>query len=377
MDVEHESAVSGRVRETSLRGPGAPAGRREATNRPGRTPLPFRRQPFQAAWWVPGPHGQTLAARWLRRRLRFSFRRERIETPDGDFLDLDEAAPAPTRALGRSDGHEAAPMALLLHGLEGCSGSGYVLATCAALAERGIRAVAMNFRSRSGEPNRRPDSYHAGRTDDLAFVLGRLAARRPGAPLGAIGFSLGGNVLLKYLGQTGDDAPEELRAAVAISVPFDLSSSARALERGLGRLYGSYFLRSLKRGVRAKATLFPQALDSRRASAARTLREFDDAVTAPVHGFRSAADYYARASCAADIGAIRVPTLLLQSSDDPLVPWGSWPEAAVRENPWLVDGRTAKGGHVGFVSGTLPWRPVFWAEREASRFLAAHLPAGP
>lgn len=347
-------------------------------------PPNFQVRPFRPAWWLPGGHGQTLGARWLRRRLRVPFHRQRIETRDGDFIDLDYARPvavrtAPDRASATHDcvaprpEETCVPLVLILHGLEGCSRSGYVTSACLALAESGIQTVAMNFRSRSGEPNRRPESYHAGRSDDLAFVLDALSRERPETPLGVIGFSLGGNVLLKYLGENGPEARNRLRAAVAISIPFDLAASTCRMEDGFGSVYAGHFLRSLRRAAAEKAMRFPHAVDWDRATAARTLRQFDDAVTAPVHGFRDADHYYSEASSAAFVERIRVPTLLLQARDDPLVPWSSVPSAPIHANPWLADGATRRGGHVGFIGGASPWNPTFWADREASRFLVYHL----
>ncbi|HEX2191032.1 MAG TPA: hydrolase, partial [Longimicrobiaceae bacterium] len=197
-----------------------------------------------------------------------------------------------------------------------------------------------------------------------------LAERWPGAPLGAVGFSLGGNVLLKYLGECGDAALP--RAAVAVSVPFDLAAGAASLERGMGRLYTGRFLRTLRRKYRDKRELVGDVVDGARVLAARTFREFDDAATAPLHGFRDAAHYYAASSSAGYLHGIRVPTLLLHSADDPFLPAEAIPRAAARENPFITAAFTEHGGHVGFVAGT-PWAPEFWAEAEAARFLAARL----
>lgn len=328
--------------------------------------MKHRIERFRAAWWLPGAHAQTIGGRLLRRRLRAPLRRERLETPDGDFVDLD-FAPEPRR--GR-----AAPLAVVLHGLEGGSHSGYVLATVRALAERGIRGVVLNFRSCSGEMNRLPRFYHAGDTGDLALVLDELQRRDPGVPIAAVGFSLGGNVLLKYLGERGAGAAERVRAAVAVSVPFDLAAGAGKLEHGMGRVYTSYFMRNLLKKSRSKGEQLRPACDPSRLQAARTLRDFDDAATAPLHGFRDASHYYAESSSSRFLAGIRVPTLLLHSVDDPFLPTGSVPRRAMIENPFLLDGITGRGGHVGFVSGA-PWAPVFWAEREAARFLDVHLSA--
>lgn len=325
-------------------------------------------RPFRPAWWLPGPHAQTLGARLLRGRDGVAYRRWRVETPDGDFLDLDVSLP-PTRS-----GPDT-PLVVVLHGLEGCSRSGYVLEICRLLRGRGMGAVAMNFRSRSGEPNRRPGSYHAGISGDLALVLDHLRARRPEAPLAAVGFSLGGNVLLKYLGERGEDARDLLRAAVAVSVPLDLSRSADRMETGVGRVYSRFFLTSLVRSARAKARRFPEALDPDRLGRIRTIREFDDAVTAPLHGFRGAEHYYEASSSGPLLERIRVPTLLLQARDDPIIPEAAIPWRSLRANPWLVDGVTDHGGHVGFVAGDGPGTARFWAEEEALRFVDAHLDA--
>ena len=206
--------------------------------------IPPAPRPFRPPAWLRNPHLQTVAARMLRPAGAVDFRRERWVTPDGDFLDLDFVADSEIRTeIGDGD----RPLVVVLHGLEGCSGSGYVQQTCRELVLRRLAPVALNFRSRGGEPNRRRRFYHSGETGDLAFVLERLRERRPDTPLAAVGFSLGGNVLVKLLGERGELARELVGAAVAISVPYDLAAGARALEAGLGPMYSAYFLRSLRR----------------------------------------------------------------------------------------------------------------------------------
>ncbi|HEX6940547.1 MAG TPA: hydrolase [Longimicrobiales bacterium] len=326
-------------------------------------PRPFVPRPFRAAWWLRGAHGQTIGGKFLRPDPGIPLHRERLETPDGDFLDLD-FPPSP-----RDD----APVVLVLHGLEGSTRRHYMLVTYRELHAHGLRAVGLNFRSCGGEPNRLPRFYHSGDTDDLRFVLGHLARRFPDAPTGAIGFSLGGNVLLKYLGEEGDAATAQVRAAAAVSVPFDLAAGAANLERGLmARIYTQYFLRNLRKKVRAKAELLRPHIDVEATLAAATLRAFDDAATAPLHGFADSADYYRRASSAGYLERIRTPTLLLHAEDDPFLPPAAIPRDAIARNPYLIAGFTRRGGHVGFVAGT-PWKPRFWAEEEAARFLATHL----
>jgi len=303
------------------------------------------------------PHVQTIAARAVRSRLESRQRRTRIRTDDGDFLDLDVWPLAEPRAV-----------CLLLHGLEGSGRSGYITATSGALAARGIVGVGLNFRSCGGEPNLTPGSYHSGRTDDIARALAWLGERFAGLPRAAVGFSLGGNALLVYLGRTGEGA--DVACAAAISVPYDLAACAAALDRGLGRLYARRFLRTLRDKAREKAARFPDVVPARAAHAS-SMREFDDWLTAPVHGFRDAEDYYARSSAARHVGAVRVPTLLVQSADDPLVPSGSIPLARIAANPHLTMELTGRGGHVGFLDRTRRAGPGGWLEAGVASFVSA------
>lgn len=324
---------------------------------------------FRPAWWLPGPHLQAVGARLLRSRVGVRYRRERLELPDGDFVDLDWVVEAAGLRAG-----EDAPLVLVLHGLEGSSGSDYVLETHRALARRGLASVALNFRSCSGEPNRLARFYHSGDTGDVAAAIRRVRERFPARPLGAIGFSLGGNALLKHLGECGRaaDSDAAVQAAVAVSVPFDLSRGITTLERGLGPLYQRYFLLRLRRKVRAKRLALAPCLDVDALLAVRGLRDFDDLGTAPLHGFADSADYYLRASSKPYLDAIRVPALLIHALDDPFLPAAAVPRAEVAANPFLEAVFPQRGGHVGFVAGT-PWAPVFWAERRAAAFLASRL----
>lgn len=324
---------------------------------------------FRPAAWLPGPHAQTIAGRLLRRARPPAFVRERLDTPDGDFVDLD--IPAGPPGAGPDT-----PLVLLLHGLEGSARRGYAINVYRALAARGIRAAGLNFRSCSGEPNRTARFYHSGDTGDIRLVLEFLRARYPAAPLGAIGFSLGGNALLKYLGEEGQAAREMLAGAVAVSVPYDLGAGADALEATpMGRFYTGLFIRSLLLKADAKAALLEHC-DLDRIRAARSFREFDDAMTAPLHGFADADDYYHRSSSRHYLASVRVPALLLHAADDPFLPGDHFPRAQVAANPYLRAVVTRRGGHVGFIGGT-PWRPRFWAEETAAAWLAPRLLAGP
>ena len=316
-------------------------------------------EPFRPAVGLAGPHAQTIFANLARPAARPPLTRERWDTPDEDFVDVDSF-----------EGRPGAPHVVVLHGLEGSSRAGYVAAVLRGAAARGWGASALNFRSCSGAPNRQLRLYHSGETSDARWVLRRLRARVKG-PLVAVGFSLGGNVLCRLLEEDGTQAP--VAAAVAVSVPYDLAACARQLDAGGGvhAVYRVRFLRSLKAKARAKARRFPGAFDVARMEAARGVWEFDDVVTGPVHGFRDAAHYYAEASSGPHVGDIRVPTLLLSAEDDPMVPAPVVPPAA-RANPRLTVVTTAHGGHVGFVAGS-PLRPRFWGDAQALAFLDATL----
>jgi hypothetical protein len=256
---------------------------------------------------------------------------------------------------------------LVLHGLEGSSRSHYVVGLLRQARARGWRGVAMHFRSCSGELNRQPRLYHSGETGDLAAVVDRLVRREPEVRLGAVGTSLGGNVLLKWLGEQGDGAPAQLRAAVGVSVPFDLASCARRLDRGLHRaLYAANFLSTMRRKVRDKARMFPAFVDVEAAWRARTFAEYDRVVTAPLGGFADEVDYWRRASSGPYLAAIRRPTLLISALDDPMVPAESLPDPAGL--PAHVRAEfVPHGGHAGFLEG--PWAATSWAERRALDFI--------
>ena len=323
---------------------------------------PFRPRAFRPPWWLRNPHAQTLAGIFLRPPGWHPLERRRLDTPDGDFLDLDFTPdPAPD-----------APIALVLHGLEGHMRRPYAAGVLSRLCDRGVRGVGLNFRGCGGEVNRTARFYHAGETGDLSLVVERLRRRHPGRAIGAIGFSLGGNVLLKYLGERGADS--RIRAAAAVCVPFDLAASCDRVGRGfMGGLYTSHFLRSLRRKVRAKQALLGRVIDTGPALHARTLREFDDALTAPLHGFADAADYYARADARPFLPHIRVPALLIQNRDDPISSPDAIPDEQVASNRHLVAAFAHGGGHVGFVQGETPWRTSTYADAEAVRFLVHHL----
>jgi predicted alpha/beta-fold hydrolase len=289
-------------------------------------------------------------------------RRERLELPDGDFIDLDWL----------TDVDPTGPLVVVLHGLEGSSDSQYARGLLAALGGRGWRAVVMHFRGCSGEPNRLPRSYHSGETGDLAHVISELRARAPHTPLGVVGYSLGGNVLLKWLGESGATSVD---AAVAVSVPFDLACAAERLERGLSRLYQWELVQRLHAAVERKRVRVPLPLRAD-VTTLRTFRDFDEHVTAPLHGFRGADHYYAVASSRQYLCGIRVPTLLLHAADDPFMTEQAIPRSDELSATTTLELST-HGGHVGFVSGMWPWRVHYWLERRIPEFLESHLASAP
>jgi uncharacterized protein len=346
--------------------------------------------PFRPAWWLPGGDLQTVWGRLARERRRVALRRELLETPDGDELVLDHAdfpldagpsfhsAPASTRRSLAADGPAGVPRLLVLHGLEGSSYSVYVQGILEAAARHGLRGTALNFRSCARDPadldrmlpNRRPRLYHSGETEDLDFVARTLAARDPEAPLLAVGVSLGGNVLLKWLGESAGRTA--VAAAAALSTPYDLAASARHLETRRGRAYVGNFLSTLRRKAIDAAGRFPEAAERMnlpRVLRARTFREFDDAATAPLHGFAGADDYYRRSSSLFFLPRITTPTLCVSAEDDPFLGAESLARARSAASSSVAFHVTERGGHIGFVGGINPWRPVYWAEELAVGWL--------
>lgn len=318
---------------------------------------------FRPPWWARGPHAQTLSARLLRSTRGPTVTRERLTTPDDDFIDVDWS---PSTS-------EDAPIVVVLHGLEGSSKRRYVRSVCRELHDRGVATVAMNFRGCSGEPNRTLSFYHSGDTRDLGLVIDVVRARHPGRRVGAMGFSLGGNVVLKALGERSDVGVGLVDVAAVMSVPYDLAAGCALLERTrMGRLYTEYFMRSLRGKVAWKRDRLADALDLDAVDRATSIRDFDEAVTAPLNGFADAAEYYARSSSRGFLSTVRVPTLMVHAVDDPFLPPESIPRTEAAANGSLALCLSPNGGHVGFVRGT-PWAPVFWGEVEAARFLARSL----
>lgn len=313
-------------------------------------------KPFQALWWLNNAHLQTIYPALLRTGLKPIRRRERLELPDGDFIDLDW------------QGDDEIPLVMILHGLGGSSHSGYVLGLQQALMTQGFASVAMNFRGCSGEPNRLARCYHSGDTEDLDWLYRTLRQRFPQRQLAATGFSLGGNVLLKWLGES--EQPLQLFAAAAVSVPLVLSECATRLDRGFSRLYRDYLLRELKAYMANKLRHFQQLGNDVEAckirqlgnlAAIRSFWEYDDRVVAPLHGFADVHDYYRRASSRQFLPNIQIPTLLIQAADDPFMTPAVLPEAnELSSSTTLL--LQAGGGHVGFIGRRNSSKTDYWLE---------------
>jgi len=264
---------------------------------------------------------------------------------------------------------------VLLHGLEGSIRSHYAQGLLWQAHKHGWNADLLIFRTCGNVETTSPRLYHSGETTDIAWVIEKIIAEDPGTAIGLAGVSLGGNVLLKYLGERGEKVPAQIRAAAAVSVPFDLERSSRHIDRGFSRVYQWHFMRTLRRKARAKLAQFPGLADLAKVESATNMFEYDDAMTAPVHGFRDAPDYYARSSSIHWIGSIQVPTLLLSAVDDPFLPPEVLDEVRARAagNPMLAVEFHPHGGHVGFISGRNPMHPVYYAEQRAADFISSFI----
>jgi predicted alpha/beta-fold hydrolase len=320
------------------------------------------------AWWARGPHAQTIWGRYGRSAHVVSYEREVLATPDDDELVVDHL-----------NGPAGTPRVVVLHGLEGSSHAVYVQGLARGLAAAGMRVSVLNFRSCALDPAtrlllppRRPRFYHSGDTRDLDFLVETLARREPRAPLLAVGFSLGGNVLLKWLGEKG--ARSLVEAAATISVPYDLAAASRHLERGFSRVYVSHFLKKLKRKAADVIARFPREtehINGDRIRFAQTFYAFDDSATAPLNGFKSASDYYRKSSSLRFLADVEVPTLCLNAEDDPFLPRdvlraareAASEDVKLKLLPW--------GGHASFTMGRWPWRARYWAEESVVGWLGA------
>lgn len=301
-------------------------------------------------WWLPGGNAQTIWPALYARRVRASLphlARERWVTPDGDFVDVDAAVNA-TPVQG-------APLLVLFHGLEGSSASHYAQAFGEAAVNRGWGYVVPHFRGCSGEINLAPRAYHSGDHVEIDWLLRQVARRWPGRRLVAVGVSLGGNALLRWVQEQGSMAHRLVAAVAAVSAPVDLAAAGRAIDQGFNRwVYARMFLKTMVRKAEAKWTQFPGLFDLEAVRSARTIHAFDNLFTAPLHGFKSTEDYWARAAAKPGLRAIQLPTLVLNAYNDPFVPGASLPgQGCVGD--WVTLWQPRSGGHVGFARPVGRW----------------------
>lgn len=317
---------------------------------------------FQAAWWMKNPHLQTIFPSF-RRIKKPTLQRRTLATPDHDFLDLDWG-------YGKTN-----VLVILVHGLTGSSRSNYILGLQKALMMNGIRTVALNFRGCSGRPNNRANAYHSGETGDLDHVYRHIRCAEPETPIAVVGFSLGGNVVLKWLGENGERL--DLFAAVAVSVPFELDKCADRMDRGFSRIYRNILLKDLAVYMDAKHHhLKARGLDQEaekitamgKLYGIRSFWEYDNRVIAPLYGFKDAQDYYEKSSSVRFLKSISVSTLIIQSLDDPFLTPDIVPEKSELPSNVLLE-ISPEGGHVGFVYGIIPSKPKYWLEQRIPLYL--------
>ena len=322
---------------------------------------------FKPAWWLNNPHLQTLYPALLRKPVNPVLKRERLLTADDDFIDID--------FCGEGD----QPLVILLHGLTGSSQSVYIKGLQQVLLQQGLRSAALNFRGCSGEYYHSSRCYHSGETGDIDFLYRTLHAREPDTKMAAVGFSLGGNVLLKWLGEQGDDL--QLFAATAVSVPLVLSACANKLDSGFSKLYRASLLRELKEYLHLKQQYLESLGKTSEAEIIRQIGDldninsfwqYDDRVIAQLYDFDNVEDYYQRSSSRQFLKAITVPTLLIQAQDDPFMTPAVIPDVSELSSSVLLES-TQAGGHVGFITGNNPLQPQYWLEQRIPEFLQQQL----
>jgi uncharacterized protein len=304
------------------------------------------------------PHVQSIFPVFCRPIERIAYTRERLDTPDGDFLDLDWS-PVDSQNL-----------VLAIHGLEGSSRSRYMHGLVRAFNRRGWDGAALNLRGCSGEVNRLPRFYHAGATEDVAHVIEHIQRTRAYRAIALVGFSMGGNLVLKYLGEQASALAEPIRAAAAVSTPCDLASSASKLARPQSFLYMNRFILAFRRKIRAKKRVMPGRIDDRGFHKIRTFKQYDDRYTAPLNGFQDAEDYWAKNSAKPLLAHITIPTLMISALDDPMLAPASFPLEEARRNPRLFLELPRHGGHSGFIQFDASGE--YWHETRIAEFVLAH-----
>lgn len=308
---------------------------------------------FKPAWWCRGAHFQTIYGGLFRTNPKIPLRQERFKTPDGDFLDLD-----------RLDGPQNSPVVVILHGLGSSAEAPYVHSLLNQIRKADWQAVAINARGSGKEPNRLKEIHHGGKTEDLDSVVSHLIETEHMETIYLVGYSLGGNIILKWLGEKGPSLPKEVKKAVAVSVPYDLAKAAQNLDRGWNqKVYARVLLNTLKKQALEKEKQFPGIVDVEKVKEAHTFQIFDREVTARLNGFKDENDYWIRSSSVYYLKLIKVPVLLVHAANDPFLPVKNLPLEIIKQSPNLKLLLTSDGGHLGFISGSIPFRPNDWLER--------------
>lgn len=308
---------------------------------------------FKPAWWCRSAHLQTIYGGLFRINPKIPLRYERFETPDGDFLDLD-----------RLDGPQNTPLVVVLHGLGSSSEAPYVHLLLNQTRKAGWQAVAINARGSGREPNRLKEIHHGGKTEDLDSVIRYLIEKEHTKAIYLIGYSLGGNIILKWLGEKGAALPKEVKKVVAVSVPYDLAKAAQNLDRGLNqKVYARVLLNTLRKQALGKEKQFPGIIDVEKVKNAHTFQIFDREVTARLNGFKDENDYWTQSSSVHYLKTIKALVLLIHAANDPFLPVKDLPLEIIKQSPTLKLLVTSDGGHLGFISGNIPFRPNDWLER--------------
>ncbi len=313
---------------------------------------------FKPAWWCRGRHFQTIYGGLFRSNPKLPLRRERLETPDGDFLNLD-----------RLDGPQNSPVLIVLHGLGSSANVPYIHSLLREAHEAGWRAIAINARGSNGELNRLKQMNHGGKTEDLDFVLSHLIKTEHPEKIYLVGYSLGGNIILKWLGEKGSLIPKEVKKAAAVSVPYDLSRAAHNLDHGFNqKIYARLLLKRLRKQALEKEKQYPGILDIEKVKHAHTFQVFDREVTARLNGFKDEYDYWTKSSAVNYLDGIKIPVLLIHAANDPFLPKQDLPLEKIKQSGYLKLLLTSDGGHLGFVSGKIPFHQNRWLEHAIFKF---------
>lgn len=325
----------------------------------------FQQSQFTPAWWLKNPHLQTLSAKWLKRKQHINTITETIELPDGDFIDIDWTE--------KPSANNTKPIVVVLHGLEGSKESHYAKGILSAIQAKGWIGLLMHFRGCSGRPNRHISSYHSGDTRDIRYLSSLLKQRYQACTFGLIGYSLGGNVAVKYLVSLEENSQHIYQCAAVICAPLHLSSCSDRINRGFSKVYQNYLVTMLKQHALEKLQSHKIShLNTKKLSAIKTLREFDQHVTAPLNNFLDAEDYYQKASGRDDLAKISLPCLIIHAQDDPFLSHTDITD--IDTLPDNIEFEVSQfGGHVGFIGSNQFAKPYFWLEQKIPDYLQDYL----